>query len=104
MKIAAALALVFVVSACNSTPTSGPHASVQLRDGTAINGMVLSNTGGEIKIAGDDNIIRTIPMSQVRAVEYGDAVATAPSAATSLQPKRAAAPPQTASRPPSAAV
>ena len=98
MKIAAALALVFVVSACNSTPTSGPHASVQLRDGTAITGMVLSNTGGEIKIAGDDNITRTIPMSQVRAVEYGDPVAPSPATAPS-QPKRAAAPSPTASRP-----
>jgi hypothetical protein len=65
--------------------------------------MVLSNTGGEIKIAGDDNITRTIPMSQVRAVEYGDPVATAPSAIAPSQPKRAAAQSPTPSRPAAAA-
>ncbi len=35
--------------------------------------MVISSSASEIQLAGDDKINRTIPMSQVRAVDYGDA-------------------------------
>jgi hypothetical protein len=54
-----------------------------------------------VKLLGDDNITRTIPMAQVRAVDYGDAPAPpvpAPSPAAPVNPAPAA-PPSAAARP-----
>ena len=92
MKVALTLALLVFLSGCTSTPTTGPRATVQMRDGSRVSGMVLSSTADELKVAGDDNITRTIPMSQVRSVVYGDAASTAPAAAAPAP----IAPPQTA--------
>jgi hypothetical protein len=58
--------------------------------------MVLSSTAAEIKIAGDDNITRAIPMAQVRSVEYGDGAAAAPAAPAPSSSARAAGSPVTA--------
>jgi hypothetical protein len=80
MKIAATLALLLLLGACSGTPTTGPRATVMMRDGSSVSGMVLSSTAAEIKIAGEDNVTRTIPMAQVRSVEYGDGAAAAPAA------------------------
>lgn len=104
MKVAATLALLLLLSACSSTPTTGPRATVQMRDGSRVSGMVLSSTADELKIAGDDNITRTIPMAQVRSVNYGDAStdpapaarAAAPRATPSVPSARPAAPPASA--------
>ena len=46
-----------------------------MRDGTTVAGTVLASSPAEIRIAGDDNITRTIPMAQVKSVDYGDAPA-----------------------------
>jgi hypothetical protein len=46
-----------------------------MRDGTTVSGTVLASSPAEIKIAGDDTITRTIPMTQVKLVDYGDAPA-----------------------------
>jgi len=99
MKVVSTLALLLFVTACSSTPTTGPHATVQMRDGSSVSGMVLSSTAAEIKITSDDNVTRTIPMAQVRSVDYGDAGATA--AATGAAPTMAgsAAKPAAARRP-----
>ena len=103
-----AASLVFVtllaVSACStSTPTTGPHATVQMRDGTSVSGMVLSSTADEVKITTDDNVTRTIPMAQVRAIDYGEAApaaAAAPGAAPTMAGSAAKAPaPRPAARP-----
>jgi len=102
MKLASTLALLLLLSACNSTQTTGPRATVQMRDGSRVSGMVLSSTAAELKITGDDGVSRTIPMSSVRSVEYGDAPAAAPSAAAAA-PARPPAPPAPATRPPAAA-
>src|SRR5262249_55607861 len=63
------------VSACGSAPsnTAGPHATVKLKDGTSVSGMVASSSATEIQITGDDKATRTIPMVQVRSVNYDDA-------------------------------
>jgi len=80
--------LLLAVSACStSTPTTGPHATVQMRDGSSVSGMVLSSTADEVKITTDDNVTRTIPMAQVRSIDYGDApspAAAAPGAAPTM--------------------
>jgi len=81
MKVASALVLLLFVSACTSTTSGGgQRATVQLRDGSSVTGTLVSSSADEIKIAGDDNVTRTLSMSQVRSVEYGDA---APASAAS---------------------
>jgi len=106
MKVASTLVLLLLLTACNSTSSGGgQRATVQLRDGSSVTGMVVSSSGDEIKITGDDNVTRTLPMSQVRTVDYGDvavapgtgAAAGAPTMAGSARPASSARP--AASRP-----
>jgi outer membrane lipoprotein SlyB len=103
MKIASILVTLLALSACTTaTPSTGPHATIEMRDGSNVSGMVLSSTADEVKIATDDNVTRTIPMSQVRAIDYGDAPATgtAPAAAPATgSPAKPAAPRRAVSRP-----
>jgi len=99
MKSASTLALLLLLSGCNGTQTDGPRATVQMRDGSRVTGMVLSSTAAELRITGDDGISRAIPMSAVRSVEYGDAPAADPASAAPGVPVRAAAPPVAAARP-----
>jgi len=88
---------VLVLSSCTqtqtgTTPESGSqHATVLMTDGTTAAGTVVKSSSEEITIKGDDNITRTIPMSQVRSVEYGEA-AEAPAVAQSTSEKPVAAP------------
>ena len=53
-------------------PSEKRHAIVSLLDGTKVAGTVVSSSASEITLAGDDSITRTIPMKQVKSVEYGD--------------------------------
>ena len=77
MRIASAIVVLLVASGCSSSSSSetGPHATVQLKDGTSVSGTVASSSASEIRITGDDNVTHAIPMSQVRSVDYGDAAA-----------------------------
>ena len=87
----------FFFSSCARPDTaSRPHATILMRDGTRVNGAVVTNSTTEITVAGDDNISRTIPMSQVRSVEYDDS----PQAATSAYPPQSTPPPAVQSAPP----
>jgi len=88
MRIASAIVLLLLVSACSSSE-AGPHATVQLKDGTSVSGTVASSTASEIRITGDDNVTHAIPMSQVRSVDYGDAAAAAEPATPGAAPKMA---------------
>ena len=107
MRIASAIVVLLLASGCSSSSSSeaGPHATVQLKDGTSVSGTVASSSASEIRITGDDNVTHAIPMSQVRSVDYGDAAAaSAPEAAAKPgggSPKMAAAAPRPrpASRP-----
>lgn len=87
LPLAAALLLL---SACNKTTSGGgQHATVELRDGTSVTGTVVSSSPTELQIAGDDKLARTIPMNQVRSIEYDDqgaAQAGAPPASTATAP------------------
>lgn len=86
--------LVFSVSlfSCSrkdqATTESGPRATVVLRDGTRVGGTVTESSSTKITIAGDDGIARTIPLTQVSAIQYGDAAApeTAQTAQTAAVP------------------
>src|SRR5882757_8163975 len=53
-----------------------PHATVVMRDGTRVAGAVAATTPAEITINLDAGGSRTIPMKDVRRVDYGE-VATA---------------------------
>jgi hypothetical protein len=107
MKVASTLVLLLFVAACGGTSSGGgQHATVQMRDGSSVTGTVVSSSADEIKITGDDNVTRTLPMAQVRAVDYGDApAASAAPAGSSGAPTMASAAarplprPSTASRP-----
>jgi len=97
LMISAALLL----ASCAQKPAGLPHAVVNMRDGSSVAGTVLSSSATEIQISGDDKVTRTIPMTQVRSVDYGDVAATAPPTGTSPAgaPPAATAPPTAAESP-----
>jgi hypothetical protein len=103
MRIASAIALLVLFSACSGSSEPGPRATVQLKDGTSVSGTVASSTASEIRITGDDNVTHAIAMSQVRSVDYGEAAEppAAEAAKPGAAPKAAssAARPRPASRP-----
>ena len=76
----ATLALVLVLASCSRATVSGPHATVLLRDGTRAIGAVVSSSSSEIQVVGDDQVTRTIPMSQVRTISYDEIAPAAPPA------------------------
>jgi hypothetical protein len=82
-----------------STTASGQRATVTLRDGTTAAGTVTESSAAEIKLKGDDQITRTIPMTQVRSVDYGDST-MAQSAPPAGVPPAAAPPPSEPPPPP----
>ena len=92
--IAVSLAMA---SGC-SKRVAGPHATVSLRDGTAVSGTVVGTSPSQITLVGDDNTTRTIAMTDVRSIDYGEAPPEAPPEAQSpAQPESApstAVPPQ----------
>jgi len=78
-------ALVFVVAcalvACTNQKASGQHATVLMRDGSTLTGTVTATSPAEITLAGDDSVTRTVPMAQVKSIEYDDAAAPGSAAA-----------------------
>src|SRR5256885_9071220 len=79
-------ALVFVVvgalvacglAACGNQGAkgSGQHANVLLRDGSTVTGTATASSGPEITLTGDDSVTHTVPMAQVKSIEYDDAAA-----------------------------
>jgi len=90
-------AIAMLPSCANKSTTagSGPHATLQLRDGTTFSGAVSASSPQQITVAGDNNgPTRTFEMKDVKSVDYGEqtAAATAPSAplATGTPPSDAA--------------
>ena len=69
-------ALFFLVSCSTMTKqTPGQHATVSLRDGTTLTGTVTATSPSEITLAGDDKTTHTVPMAQVKSIEYDEAAA-----------------------------
>jgi hypothetical protein len=56
----------------DATPTTQPHATVTLRDGSSYTGKVAASTPAQITLLGDDNQTRTLNMPNVRSIEYSD--------------------------------
>lgn len=74
-------ALSFLASCANKQAPSGQHATILMRDGTSQTGTVTATSPSEITLAGDDNTTHTIPMTQVKSIEYDDTGAAQTSAA-----------------------
>ena len=69
--VLSAIVLGALVTSCSSqSTTDGPHATVLLRDGTQVAGIVTASTPSGITLMGDDKVSHTIPMAQVKSVSY----------------------------------
>jgi len=103
-----AVILVFLtLLSCSKQPAEKRQATIVLQDGSQVSGAVVASSASDITLAGGDNITRTIPMNQVKSVQYGE-VAPQPEASTETQPAAsapdkppAAAPVRESSAPPS---
>ncbi len=92
-RILPAVVLAFLtLLSCSKQPAEKRQATVLLQDGSQLSGAVVSSSSSAITLAGEDNITRTIPMSQVKSVEYQNAAAQPP-ASTDSQPAATAPPP-----------
>jgi len=81
------LASGFFLTSCGNQAASGQHATILMRDGTTLTGTVTATSASEIALTGDDNARHTVPMAQVKSIEYDDAPAAQPaSAGTAAQP------------------
>ncbi len=84
-----AIPVLLTLLSCSNKSAMQPgekrQATVMLQDGSQVSGAVVSSSASEIVLAGDDNITRTIPMSQVKSVQYGEA-STQPQATTETRP------------------
>ena len=98
--VVSTLLALAVLSSCTRSNGGGQRATVLMRDGTTVSGTVISNSGSEIQIAGDDKVTRTIPMTQVRSIDYDE---TPPATLASNPPPPVASPPPIAAPPPASA-
>src|SRR5690242_16949102 len=80
---------------------SGPHATVNLTDGSKVPGVIVASNQTEMVVAGDDGIERKIPLEKVKSVDYG-AKASAPAVPPATVKKELVPtkPPATAQNPP----
>ena len=79
----ATLGALFFLASCANKQASGQHATILMRDGTTLSGTVTATSPSEVTVAGDDNTTHTIPMTQVKSIEYDD---TAAAQASGTQP------------------
>ena len=80
---AASLVVAFILASCGAQMSSGQHATITMRDGSAQTGTITASSPTEVSLTGDDNVKRTIPMTQVKSIEYDDAQAAQTSAQNS---------------------
>jgi hypothetical protein len=95
----ATLGILLLVASCANKPASGPHATVLMRDGTTLAGTVTASSPAEISLVGDDNSKHTVPMTQVRSIEYDDPAAAQTGAEQDPATQTSAANSGTAARP-----
>lgn len=77
----ATLGTLFFLASCANKQASGQHATILMRDGSTLTGTVTATSPSAVTLAGDDNATHTIPMTQVKSIEYDD-TAAAPASAT----------------------
>ena len=86
------LILSCLLCSCAKQESTGPHATVTMRDGSTYTGSVTASSPSSVTMAGDDKTSRTIPMSQVKSIEYDEAPQTAEAPADQTQPPAPSAP------------
>jgi hypothetical protein len=79
--VGAILGALFFLASCANQKGSGQHATILMRDGSTLTGTVTATSPAEITLTGDDKATHTIPMAQVKSIEYDDAPAAQTSAA-----------------------
>ena len=79
--VGATLGALFFLASCANQKGSGQHATILMRDGSTLTGTVTATSPAEITLTGDDKATHTIPMAQVKSIEYDDAPAAQTSAA-----------------------
>jgi len=89
--VASAVGALFFLASCGNKQASGPHATVLMRDGSALTGTVTATSPAEITLAGDDNTAHTVPMAQVKTIEYDDSAATQAGSTPAQRPSAARA-------------
>jgi hypothetical protein len=93
---ATAGAVLFLAACSNNSSAPGQHASVLMRDGSTLAGMVTATSPTEITLVGDDKVTHTVPMTQVKSIEYDDSqAAQAPAAPAAATPAAEAPAPAT---------
>ena len=102
-RLCCSIALLSTLVLCScaksgATVSDKPHATVLMRDGTQTTGSVVENTSAAITVAGDDGVTRTIPMTQVKLVDYGS-VPAPPVLGQTAAPGQAAAQPESVAAP-----
>jgi len=80
----AAILVFLTLLSCSKQPAERRQATVVLLDGSQVSGAVVASSATDITLADGNNITRTIPMSQVKSVQYGE-VAPQPVASTETQ-------------------
>lgn len=75
-----------------SPDSTAPHATITLRDGTAITGTVTSSSPTEVTLNMDSGGTRTVLTKDVKSMDYGDATAAGTTTPTATAPATATAP------------
>jgi len=82
-----AIVVMGLLTSCSSQSTAdGPHATVFMRDGTQVGGIVTASTPSGITLMGDDKASHTISMAQVKSVSYDQPQAPTTAADSSTPP------------------
>ena len=76
----ATLVALFLLASCTAKQAPGQHATIYMRDGTSLSGTVTATSPTEVTLTGDDNTSHTVPMAQVKSIEYDDTAAAQGSA------------------------
>jgi hypothetical protein len=84
-----------VISSCGNkqaVPNSDrPHATIRMRNGSALTGFVTATSPTEITLTTDDDTTQTVPTKQVKSIDY-DEVTAAPAGPSAVQKRSPAAP------------
>ena len=75
--VGATLGILFLLASC-AKQSPGQHPTILMRDGTTLTGTVTGTSPSEITVADDDNATHTVPMTQVKSIEYDDTAAGQP--------------------------